>query len=210
MNIRTSLALAGVALALAVAPLAARADTGLTVGPAIGSTGYGASLGYALPGGIVIRAQSGNYNYNFTFNSNGNPYSAKLNLSNVLVDGELHPGGKPMYYAVGGFINSNAINASTTSTGVTIGNTNYGAGTANAKVTWTGLAPYIGVGWAPVHGGFGVDLGAAFQGSATAVVTTNIVGVTAADIASAQSQIQKTVNQYTVYPVLSVRYTWGF
>ena len=211
MHFRTTLTLAGVALALAVAPLAARAaDTGLSIGPAIGSTGYGGSIAYALPGGIVIRAQSGNYNYNFNFNTNGNTYNGTLNLSNVLIDGELHPGSKPFYYAVGGFINNNAINATTTSTGVTIGNTNYGAGTATAKVTWTSVAPYIGIGWAPTHGGFGVDLGAAFQGTSTARVTTTIAGVTAADIASAQNQIQNTVNQYQVYPVLSVRYTWGF
>ena len=42
-----------------------------------------------LPGGIVIRAQSGNYTYNFNFNTNGNTYTSKLNLSNVLIDGEL-------------------------------------------------------------------------------------------------------------------------
>lgn len=41
-------------------------------------------------------------------------------------------------------------------------------------------------------------------------MTTNVAGVTAADIASTQSQIQHTVNQYQVYPVLSVRYAWGF
>jgi hypothetical protein len=210
MNIRTTLALAGAALALAVAPLAARADTGLTVGPAVGSTGYGASVGYALPGGIVIRAQSGNFTYNPNFNSNGNTYNGHLVLSNVLVDGELHPGSRPFYYAIGGFINSNTINATTTSAGVVIGNTNYGAGTANAKVTWSNLAPFIGLGWAPMHGGFGVDLGAAFQGSSKTVVTTNIAGVTAADIASAQSQIQNTVNQYQIYPVISVRYSFGF
>jgi hypothetical protein len=211
MFIRSTLALVGVALALAVVPVGARAaDTGLSIGPALGSTGYGGSLAYALPGGIVIRAQSGNYTYNFNFNTNGNTYTSKLNLSNVLIDGELHPGSKPFYYAVGGLINNNNITATTTSAGVTIGNTNYGAGTANAKVTWTGVAPYVGIGWAPTHGGFGVDLGAAFQGTSTARVTTNIAGVTAADIASAQNQIQNTVNQYQVYPVLSVRYTWGF
>jgi hypothetical protein len=202
-------ALAG-ALVLGFAPLAASADTGLVVGGVAGTTGFGASLGYVLPGGIVVRAQSGNFTINPNFNSNGNAYAGHLQLSNILIDGELHPGGKTFYVAAGGFLNHNVVTASTTSTGVTIGNTNYGAGTANARVTWQNFAPYVGFGFSPVHGGFGFDLGAAFQGNAMATVTSNIVGVTAADYAAAVTQIQKTLNGYTVYPVVNIRYTIGF
>jgi hypothetical protein len=68
----------------------------------------------------------------------------------------------------------------------------------------------VGFGFSPVHGGFGFDLGAAFQGNAMATVTSNIVGVTAADYAAAVTQIQKTLNGYTVYPVVNIRYTIGF
>lgn len=209
MNFRT-LALIGAALACGLAPIAARADSGITVGPAIESTGYGVSVGYALPGGVVLRAQSGNFTYNPNFNANGNTYNGHLNLSNVLIDGEFHPQSKSFYYAVGGLLNSNKINATTTSAGVIIGGTNYGAGTANAAVTWSNFAPFVGIGWAPVKGGFGFDLGAAFQGNAKAVVTTNIVGVTAADIANAQTQIQNSINGFNVYPVIGIRYTFGF
>jgi hypothetical protein len=210
MNVRTACSLLAATLLLGLAPAAALADTGLVVGAGVGTTGYGASLGYVLPFGIVVRAETGAFTYNPNFNANGDPYTGHLKLSNVLADVELHPLSKAFYVAGGGFFNGNSITASTTSAGVTIGGTNYGAGTANAKVTWQNVAPYVGFGFAPVHGGLGFDLGAAFQGSARAVVTSNIAGVTAADYASAQTQVQNAVNGFKVYPVVSLRYTFGF
>jgi hypothetical protein len=198
------------ALILGLAPLAASADTGLVIGGVAETTGFGASLGYVLPGAIVVRAQSGNFTYNPNFNSNGDAYAGHLVLSNILIDGEVHPGGKSFYIAAGGLLNNNVITASTTSTGVTIGNNLYGAGTANARVTWQHFAPFVGFGFSPVHGGFGFDLGAAFQGSAKATVTSNIGGVTAADYAAAVTQIQNTLNTIQVYPVVGIRYTIGF
>jgi hypothetical protein len=210
MKVRSIWAVLAGALILGLTPLAASADTGLVVGGAAGTTGFGGSLGYVLPGGIVVRAQSGNFTYNPNFNSNGDAYAGHLNLNNILIDGEVHPGGKSFYVAAGGLLNNNVVTASTTSAGVTIGNNNYGAGTANARVTWQNLAPFVGFGFSPVHGGFGFDLGAAFQGNAKATVTSNIVGVTAADYAIAVSQIQNTLNGFSVYPIVDVRFTIGF
>lgn len=211
MNIRTVGSILGAALFIGCLALPADADSGISVGPAISSTGLGVSLGYELVGGnVVLRAQSGNFTINPNFNANGNAYQGHLNLNNVLVDAEIHPLAKSFYVAVGGFINNNNVTASSTSAGVTIGGTNYGAGTVNAKVTWQNLAPFVGIGFAPVHGGFGFDVGAAFQGNARAAVTTNIAGVAPSDILSAQTQIQNAVNGFTVYPVVSLRYTFGF
>lgn len=203
------LALAG-AFVLGLAPPAANADTGLVVGAVAGTTGFGGSLGYVLPGGLVVRAQSGNFSIDPKFNSDGNAYTGHLNLNNILVDLEIHPLAKSFYVAAGGMLNNNVVTATTTSAGVTIGTTNYGAGTANARVTWQHFAPYVGFGFAPVHGGFGFDLGAAFQGAPKATVTSNIVGVTAADYAAAVTQIEKTLNGFTVYPVVGIRYSIGF
>jgi hypothetical protein len=210
MNVRVACSVLGAALLLGFAPVAAEADTGLVLGVGAGTTGYGVSLGYDLPAGLVVRAESGNFTYNPNFNANGDAYTGHLKLSNVLVDLELHPLSKAFYIAGGGFINSDTITASTTSTGVTIGGTNYGAGTASTTVTWANLAPYVGIGFSPVHGGFGLDLGAVFQGSARASVTSNIVGVTQADYAAAQTQVQNALNGFQVYPVINIRYTIGF
>jgi hypothetical protein len=211
MNLRSACSLVA-AILFGFIPLTANADTGISVGPDISSTGLGVSLGYKIPDApVVVRVESGNFTINPTFNSNGNTYNGHLNLSNILVNAEFHPSGKAFYVAAGGFINNNSISASTTSAGVMIGGFNYGAGTANAKVTWPNLAPFIGIGFAPMHGGFGFDLGAAFQGKATAVVTSTFgAAVSPSDYASAQSQIENTVNTITVYPVIGIRYTFGF
>lgn len=210
MNVRAVRSILVAAMLLGCAPVAARADTGLVVGAGAGTTGYGVSLGYILPAGIVVRAETGTFTYNPNFNANGDAYTGHLKLSNVLADVEFHPLSQAFYIVGGGLFNGNSITASTTSAGVTVGSTNYGAGTANAKVTWASVAPYVGLGFAPVHGGLGFDLGAAFQGNARAVVTSNIAGVTAADYAQAQAQVQKAVNGFQVYPVVSLRYTFAF
>jgi hypothetical protein len=202
-------ALAG-ALIIGAAPLAASADTGLVIGAVAESTGLGGTIGYVLPGGVVLRAQSGNYTYNPNFNSNGDAYMGHLQLNNVLLDGEVHPDGRSFYIAAGALLNNNVVTATTTSAGVIIGNTNYGAGTATARVTWANLNPFVGFGFSPVHGGLGFDLGAAFQGSAKATVTSNIPGVTPADYAAAVTQIQSTVNTLQVYPIIGIRYTIAF
>lgn len=198
-------------IVLSLAPPAANAEDGFAAGAAIESTGYGVSLGYALPQGIVIRAQSGSLTFDRNFHSQGNTFTGKGTVSNVLLDAEFHPKGKRFYYAAGGFLNSNSFSGSTTSAGVIFGTTNYGAGTAQAKVTWPSVSPYIGIGWAPLRKGLGFDLGAAFHGFPKAVVTTNIAGVSTADIASAQDQIQHDVHKdLPIYPVIGLRYTWGF
>lgn len=211
MNVRKIFAALGTALLVGALPLAAAADAGISVGPDVSSTGLGVSVGYRLPGNTeVIRAESGNFTASPTFNANGNAYTGKLNLNNVLLDMEFHPHGRSFYGAAGAFINNNTVTASTTSAGVRIGGTNYGAGTADTRVTWANVAPYVGIGFAPLHGGFGFDAGVAYQGSARASVTTNIIGVLPADIASAQTQIQNALNGYQFYPVVGIRYTFGF
>jgi hypothetical protein len=211
MKLRTAFSAIGTALLVGLLPLAANADSGISVGPDISTAGLGVSVGYRFPGdNIVLRAESGNLSVNPNFNSNGNAYKGRLNLNNLLLDLEFHPLGRSLYGAVGAFINNNALSASTTSAGVTIGSTNYGAGTANALVTWAKVEPYVGIGIAPMHGGFGFDLGAAYQGNAAVSVTTNIAGVAAADISSAQNQIKNTVNGFQWYPVVGIRYTFGF
>lgn len=211
MHVRRGFILAAAGIALCAVPLPARGETALSAGVAIESSGYGVSLGYALPGNVVIRAQSGSLTFDRDFHSQGNTFTGRGTVSNVLLVGELHPQGKPLYYAAGTFFNSNAFHGNTTSAGVILGSTNYGAGTAQAKVTWPSVAPYIGIGWAPIRGGLGFDLGAAFHGSPRVVVTTDIAGVSAADITSSQDQIHDDVQRDApVYPVVGLRYTWAF
>lgn len=209
MKTRRGLALAGAALALALAPLAARADSGLLVGVDAGSTGIGAMLGYAVSPGFVVRAQTGALDYYSTFNANGDTYTGHLVLNNVLIDGEFHPAGQSFFVAAGGLLNNNAITANTSSAAVTIGNTDYGAGSATARVTWTPFAPYFGIGWSPVRGGLGLDIGGAVQGNSRAVVTSSFgTQVSQSDYALAAQQIENTVNKIQIYPVLSLRYTF--
>jgi hypothetical protein len=207
------LALAGL-FSLALLPIVARADTATSkvgVGLSVSSLGAGVSVAVPLDAASVIRVQTGSFSTSPTIKVNGDSYSGPFTLNNALVDGEFHSGGRPFYLAAGVLIDDNSIRTSTSSAGVTIGNTTYGAGTASATITWNHFAPYLGVGTAPVKGsGFGADLGAAFIGSATVGVTTTIGGVSASDIANAQQQIATVVNKYQIYPVLGVRYTWGF
>jgi hypothetical protein len=207
---------AGAALVLGALPLAAAADGGgASVGVSLESLGYGLSLAYPVAQWTDIRVQSGNFSFNHNFNSNGDTYNGHLNLSNILITGEVHPLNRAFFIAAGGLINSNKVTATATGSTITVGGTTYAApagSSINANVTWNNLNPYIGIGFGPARGsGFGFDLGAAFQGKGKAVVTNNgVPGVTSADIASAQTQIQNTLNGFSTYPVVGVRYSIGF
>lgn len=215
-NLYGVLLAAGAAIAIGAMPLAASADaSGASVGVSLESLGYGISLAYPIAPWTQIRVQSGNFTANPNFNSNGDAYNGHLTLSNILVTGEFHPLNRSFFLAAGGLINSNKITASTTGSTITVGGTTYAApagSSINAAVTWNNLNPYIGIGFGPARGsGFGVDLGAAFQGKGKAVVTNNgVPNVTAADIVNAQNQIQNTLNGFSTYPVVGVRYSFGF
>lgn len=218
-SFRLPLFLGAALLAFGVVPAAALADshdTGLGAGLAVETSGYGVSLGYTIGGGQQIRLQTGNYSLSHNFDANGNNYNGTLNLSNVRLEDDIHVAGGPFFVAVGALSNNNKITATANISGssVTIGGTTYPAPAGsyvNGSVTWTNLNPYLGIGGAPLHGsGFGWDAGVAFAGSAKAVVTTNVPGATAADIESAQNQIQNALNVLNTYPVIGIRYVFGF
>ena len=133
-----------------------------------------------------------------------------MKLNNLLVTGELHPGGGRGFVAAGMMVDWDRITASTTSSSLQLGSTDYGPGTASIAQTWNRYSPYVGVGVAPARGtGFGADLGFAFHGAGYTALSTNVGGANPADVASAQNQVQSTFGSFRAYPVAGIRYSIG-
>jgi len=84
----------------------------------------------------------------------------------------------------------------------------------DASIDFRKIAPYLGIGWGrtPKNTGlsFTSDIGILFQGTPNSNVTTNITGVTSTDITQANAQLQDSVKNYNIYPVISVGIGYSF
>ena len=84
----------------------------------------------------------------------------------------------------------------------------------NAAINFNKVAPYLGIGWGrtPKNSGlsFTSDIGIMYQNSPKASVTTNIPGVSAADINQANSDLNSSLSSYKFYPVISIGIGYTF
>ncbi len=150
-------------------------------------------------------------------------YEGDLDLNTYAFLADYH-GKKSGWRATGGFmINNNDITltaTTTAATGVTIGGTAVAAGTAGSlrsKVDFKSFAPYLGVGYGNPFGedgdrdwSFSLDLGVLFQGSPDAKLSTTFAGVTAAALATAQAELENAIDDFDIYPVISIGATYRF
>lgn len=187
-----------------------------TVNAKLSTLGLGVEAAIPLTQSLDARIGYNGYRYNFdeTSTSNGLPtnYSGDLKLNNVQLLADWHPWEGSFRLSGGVIFNNNKFEMTARPSGTTIniGGTPYtvGAGqTVNATVDFNRAAPYLGIGWGrtPKNTGlsFTSDIGVMFQGKPKGSVTTNISGVSQADINRANTDLNDALDNFRFYPVIS-------
>ena len=210
------------AAALSALTLPAYAD--VTINGKVSTLGLGMEVAFPMAQSIDgrIGLNSFKYNLNKTSTSNGlsTDYNGDLKLSSLEALADWHPFAGSFRMSGGLIYNNNSLDmtARPTAGSVNIGGHNYTGVTSgqsvNAAVEFKKVAPYLGIGWGrtPKNTGlsFTSDIGIMYQGSPKSSVTTNIPGVTNADISQANSDLNGSLSSYKFYPVISIGVGYTF
>jgi hypothetical protein len=200
-------------LAAVVAAFSASALAGTDVEMHLSTLGYGLGMGFQAPdSSVVTRVGFNQFSKTYTNTSNGVNYEGKLKLSSadILFDWHLFSG--VTHLTAGLVYNNNKVDL--TSVGnYTINGTTY-TGTMNSNVTFKKVAPYLGFGWSgqPKKKGlsFNSDFGVLFQGTPRSTVSSTDPAVTAADLATAQAELDDSLKDFKYYPVISFGIGYAF
>ncbi|HEY9147573.1 MAG TPA: hypothetical protein VIQ22_01075 [Gammaproteobacteria bacterium] len=201
---------------LGASPMAA-AEMG--VGVKAGTLGGGVEFGIGLNDSFSARLGLNKYDKSDDQTIDGIDYSAELELSSTTLYLDWHPMQGSFRVTAGYLISDNKLVANATpSSSVEIGGQYYepaDIGQINASAA-LGDGPYLGIGWGNVPAsGFGVtvDLGVVSMGKPN--VDLNIDdpnGVIAAnnDIEKERANIENDLDDYDMYPVISLGLSYGF
>ena len=198
---------------------------GTALGAKIGTTGLGLDLTFGISRWINLR---GGFNYgSFTWSMDLDDVDYDMDVDMVgfplLVD--LHPFGNHFRISGGLYVQpgTQADIEATPSGNVQIGSHTYPpdvVGTLSGEIEADAVAPYLGIGFGNATAEdqlltFMLDIGLIFQ-SYDASLTSDGAGMTAKldtfreDIEKEESNLQKDVDDFSVYPVLTLGLAWHF
>jgi hypothetical protein len=184
----------------------------------------GFGVGFAVPvtENVSGRLSLSKYNYSFQNTSDQIKYDSTLKLESVAALADWHVFSGYTHLTAGLIYNNNGFDMNGTPVGgnYTINGNTYNAsqvGTLNANVTFNKIAPYLGLGWSgrasKTGFSFKSDIGVMFQGAPKATLSasnpTNNAAL-AADVAAQQAKLDADMENYKLYPVISVGVGYAF
>ncbi len=197
---------------------------GIGIGAKVGTLGIGVditkSFTSTLNGRIGINS--------FTFDASGTEsdidYDADLNLESAGVFVDWHPFSGGFRTTVGALLNNNELDMTAKSAvNYDIGGTTYSPaeiGTFGGNVSFNDIAPYVGIGWGnAVDAGqrltFSFDVGVLMQGSPKVDFTASGGTLSSdptllANLKTEEQQLEDSLNDYDVYPVISLGLAYQF
>lgn len=208
--------------ALLAAPALSTADVGL--GAKLGTLGAGVELTKDVTRKINGRVGVNVLTYDTSGSESDVDYTIDLELSSVTAILDWHPFGGGVRVSAGVAFNGNELSmvGKPTNTSYTIGDTTYTpseVGTLRGNVTFDDVTPYLGIGWGNAVSPndrftFSLDVGVLFQGDTTADLTAD--GTLASDptfqaeLAKEEQNLNEALDDFELYPVLSVGFAYRF
>lgn len=188
-----------------------------------GSLGVGVEGEYSINEYLGARLGANYFKYSYDSVVDDIDYEFDLGLRTVSALVDVHPFKGSFRVSLGAMYNGNKLDADATpAASYKIGDHQY-AGTdlvtLKGTVDFKKIAPYLGLGWDTCFGkdsgfGFYCDLGALFQGSPEAELSA--VGPLAndpalqKDLALEKNKLQDDLDNYKVYPVVSLGVSYRF
>ncbi len=207
----------------------------LSVGAKAGTLGYGADISVPVSEKISVRAGFTRFSFNYdgaidsTSDVNGASvnstatYTTTLDFNTVSLLADYHPFSSGFRLTGGAMLNKNELSATATAGDQTISIGDYestqGADlTADVAITFPSTAPYVGLGYdsSPYSKSglsFTFDAGVMFQGEPNAEVTlsgADAAQVSQADIDKEVADINDTLKDFNVYPVVNLGLSYRF
>jgi len=185
--------------------------------------GAGVELITRITPNINGRLGGNAFSYDYDGTESNIQYDLELDLRSVSAILDWHPFSGGFRLSGGVLLNNNEVNAVATPTGsYDIGGITYNAaqvGTLSGKIDFNSVAPYAGLGWGNALGkdkrwGLVFDLGVVFQGSPNVNLTAN--GTSAGDpaflarLAQEEQELKDELDEYDMYPVVSLGVTYKF
>lgn len=210
------------ALGLALSIQNARAED-MAVAVKASTLGIGGEFTTSItPNKLNARLQINGFNYSKTINSAQVTYHSKLKLLSVGAIADYYPFSGKFRISGGLYYNGNkfSLTAKPTAAGTfTFNGTTYTTaqvGTANATVDFNKLAPYVGFGWGNAVSdgnpfGMSLEIGALYQGKPKSSITTSksVPGLST-DLATAKRDLDNSLNNFKLYPVVALGINWRF
>jgi len=214
-----------------VVPVIVPVDTvDYALGLKIGTLGVGLDLSVPINNQFNVRLNLNGASYSDNSTEDGIDYEYDLDLLTAGVLLDYYPMEGSEFRVTGGvYYNGTELEMCgkpDATTGITIGNINYNAtqiGSLNAKVEFDEIAPYVGIGWgnSVKKGGwsFSADVGLMYQGEpevtltpiyGPAITNASLQAPIDAEVVREEAELQDTLNDYKIYPVISVGITYTF
>lgn len=190
----------------------------MAVAAKLGTLGLGVEGTFGLTEHFNARLGFNRFNYDRTEDISDIEYDLDLEWQSISLLADWHPFGNSFRFTAGLMNNGNELKGSSTSSGVTVGDTFYPGIGLDAKLDFDSTAPYLGVGWgnaltAERGWGFNVDVGIMYQGSGNVTLTPtgpNASLVDPADVAAEEQNFEDDIRDYKYYPVLSFGISYKF
>lgn len=199
-------------MAAVMAAISAPAFAGTEIDGRLSTLGYGLDVGFQATDSVVARIGINQFNKTYTKTSGQINYNGNLKLSSADLLADWHLFGGVTHITAGLIYNNNKVDLTSVGT-YSINGNNY-TGTVNSNVTFRKVSPYLGFGWsgqAKNKGlSFNSDIGILFQGKPKSTVSTTDTTVTAADLATAQGNMDDSLKNFRYYPVISFGIGYAF
>jgi hypothetical protein len=193
-----------------MAAVSVPAFAGTDIEAHVSTLGLGLGLGFQATDSVVARVGFNQFNKTYSTTSGSVNYNGNVKLSSADLLADWHLFGGVTHLTAGLVYNNNKVDL-TSAGSYTINGTTYN-GTMNSTVSFRKASPYLGFGWSGQAKNKGLffnsDIGILFQGKPQSTVAAT--GVSAADLATAQSDLDNSLKNFRYYPVVSLGIGYAF
>ncbi len=201
--------------------LPAAADDNIWLGVKAGTLGLGVEATWRPSRYLDFRLGANKFSYDDNGSEAGIDYDTELDLQSLYATANLRPPLSPFRFTAGVVSNGNELNlASRTTSTFDIGGSTFTSaqvGQLQGGIEFDDIVPYAGIGFdfrLFDTLGLNLDLGVLFQGTpqATLVATGPIASdpLFQAELALEQQELQDSVDEYELYPVISLGFSFNF
>lgn len=209
------------ALVLGMASSAAHADDDFWLGMKAGTLGVGAEASWRPVPYLDLRAGVNGFSFDQNRTEAGIDYRADADLFSIFATANLRVPLSPFRVTAGVFNNGNELSlVSLDSSTYQVGSQTYTSdevGTLRAGASFEDWAPYAGIGFDfRVFDTVGLHLDAGVLGQGSPMVTLTADGSAASDpqfqqqLEAERAELQRSVDDYEYYPVVSLGFSFNF
>jgi len=200
------------------------AAEGIGVGAKVGTLGFGLEVTKGFTPTINGRIGFNTFSFDASGTESDVDYDADLNMESVAALVDWHPFSGGFRATAGLMVNNNELEMTAKSAvSYDVGGTTYTPaeiGTFGGVVNFNDIAPYAGIGWGNSvekgqHLTFAIDVGVLMQGSANVDFTASGGTLSSdptllADLATEEAQLEDSLDDYDLFPVISLGLAFQF